>query len=110
MDWHDLAWAGPAGAVLTWGLVYLFAVRRRAPRAVGLALTAIVLSLLLYGLEVSCYRRFMEGVVAPRNGLFGLSYPATWTAGQAVVNTLKAALAGLLIYAVALDRRPAADE
>ena len=106
MELQDLAWAGPAGVVLTWGLGYLFCVRRRAPRATRLAMTAILLGLGVYVLEATLYRRVMERVVFPRGGLFGLSPANTWVAGAAVLNTVKAVLVGLLVYAVALDRRP----
>lgn len=109
MDWRDLHWVGPAGAVLAWGLVYLWAVRRRAPRAVGLALVAVVLALAVFALEALFFVPAMERFVLPRGGLLGLGYNNTWLLGRFGFNVLKAGLAGLLLYAVALDRRPAGE-
>lgn len=111
MEWRDLAWAGPAGLVLTGGSVYLFAHRRRAPRAVRLALVAVGVSILLFAAEAALFRRFMTDYVWPRGGLLWLSPPDAWTAGQALINTVKAVLVALLLYAVVADRPvPSADD
>ena len=104
MELRDLAWVGPAAAVLTAGLGYLFAHRRRAPRPVRLALVAIVVTLLVFAFEMALLRRLMNDVVWPAGGLLGLAPGDVWTAAQAVVNTVKAAMAGLLMYAVVADR------
>lgn len=106
MELRDLAWIGPAGLVLTGGSVYLFVHRQRAPRAVRLALVAVGAGIVVIVTEATLFRWFINDYVWPRGGVLGLSAMNAWTASLAIINTIKAGLMALLLYAVVADRPP----
>jgi hypothetical protein len=99
----SLVYALPKAAVLLCGIVWLFTLRRHARRATGLALVALFGMMLMLWYQVA----FQPMVIR-----YILNNQTDWDAITVInihgtlVSAIHTVLLGLLIAAVAIDRRP----